>query len=244
MLAGLYLLLPILKPALKDRRTAYYICIFCAGISFFRDTVVEIVQTYAVSAFAEAETVPFAIQILIKCGLFFIGIVENLLNQCELDFFTMPVFLFVLGHLLLNIRLTKRQRILLYTGGVLCLIFMFAVSLFNIRHGIKYDFFLNSGMLPACIFGASVFVFVKEQFNGKTFSEKISRLIADLGRYSFGIYLVHDFFITVCFKLVPHGGYLRYPLLSLTGYTLAVFLLSWGTCLLFTKIPGLKRFFT
>jgi surface polysaccharide O-acyltransferase-like enzyme len=94
----------------------------------------------------------------------------------------------LLGWRLTHIELTARQRHGLYLAGVLAWLVQFSGTalLSNPETGIS-TVFKGYQNLPAVIQAAAVLIFVKQIHWGK----RVSRIAAELSKYTFGVYLLH-----------------------------------------------------
>lgn len=72
----------------------------------------------------------------------------------------------------------------------------------------------------------------------------VGKLAKSISRCSFGIYLIHPFFINLLYKMMNITP-TNFPLLGI-GFAipllwLLVFILSWGGTFIMLKVPGLKE---
>ena len=148
-------------------------------------------------------------------------------------------FIFVvLGYLLLKTDIKKRDRIIIYVLGFLCIVF---------RYFMTYYFSRKSGVLITTTWGytrphsiilaVSVFVFFKYlNYNG--ISDNIKKIFITLSRCSYGIYLIHliiKYYETDLFNLNIYSWEYR------TFGILLTYFISLLIVYIFKKIPILKR---
>lgn len=85
----------------------------------------------------------------------------------------------------------------------------------------------------------SVFCLFKKYMDGV----HVGKLAKSISRCSFGIYLIHPFFINLLYKMMNVTP-TNFPLLGIEFAIpllwLIVFLLSWGGTFIMLKVPGLK----
>lgn len=100
------------------------------------------------------------------------------------------VFVF-LGYLLSTCNLTKRKRILLYTGGLLAIVYRyFTTALFSANAGTLVRTTWGYSSFHSIILASAVFVFIKNLPLDKL-SARVKKTCSLLAGCSFGIYLSH-----------------------------------------------------
>ena len=155
-----------------------------------------------------------------------------------------PVFYFLLGDYLNRTSLSRNYRKWMYCLGFLGLIAMFVIRIRVWNHGGDR---LHEGASPtelwSVLYAVAIFVFFKTA-GARTLASHIPTWVSPLAGATFGIYLIHEFFmfgIRFGFHLAgiktPFGAFP--PIAILTESTL-VFFLSAITTLVFKRIPILK----
>lgn len=89
------------------------------------------------------------------------------------------------------------------------------------------------------LFSIGVFLAIKEM-NSKLSNYKVSKIITEFSRDSFGIYLVHDFLIMFLARM-NFTVYSYSPFFQIPGAFIFVILMSWGIVRILKKIPVLGR---
>ena len=144
-----------------------------------------------------------------------------------------------------NGREKKAIDIITNRGGVQLGLWLFASVIKNI---IQYAAVMRCGEGSALILGdriftmiqaLSVFCLFKKYMDGV----HVGKLAKSISRCSFGIYLIHPFFINLLYKMMNITP-TNFPLLGI-GFAIPllwfiVFLLSWGGTFIMLKVPGLK----
>lgn len=130
-------------------------------------------------------------------------------------------------------------------GGVQLGLWLFASV---IKIIIQYAAVMRCGEGSALILGDRIFTMIQALsvfclFKKYMDSIHVGRLAKSISRCSFGIYLIHPFFINLLYKMVDITP-TNFPLLGI-GFAIPllwfiVFLLSWGATFIMLKIPGLK----
>ena len=131
-------------------------------------------------------------------------------------------------------------------GGVQLGLWLFASV---IKIIIQYAAVMRCGEGSALILGDRIFTMIQALsvfclFKKYMDNIHVGRLAKSISRCSFGIYLVHPFFINLLYKMMNITP-TNFPLLGI-GFAipllwLIVFLLSWGTAFVILKIPGIKK---
>lgn len=78
-------------------------------------------------------------------------------------------------------------------------------------------------------------------FNSIKIGGKVSRVLLEIGDKSFGIYLIHMFFVNVAFKLVKFDPFQRFSLLAGVGLVLINLGVSYIVVSVMKHLPGLKK---
>lgn len=113
---------------------------------------------------------------------------------------------------------------------------------------IQYAAVMRCGEGSALILGDRIFTMIQALsvfclFKKYMVSIHVGRLAKSISRCSFGIYLIHPFFINLLYKMMNITP-TNFPLLGI-GFAIPllwfiVFLLSWGCAFIMLKAPGLK----
>ena len=149
---------------------------------------------------------------------------------------------FIAGYFFAKYELTSLQKKLLYTAGILTMIWMVASSTYAGMQGIlSTQYFENIGP-HTMIVAYAVFVFAKETITNNFHIKKLqdNKYITLLANCSLGIYLVHDFFNVILGILNINTG--TFPaIISVPVLSLGVYLASLTVVLVIRKIPILNK---
>lgn len=142
------------------------------------------------------------------------------------------LFYYLLGYYLGTYNVKEKQKIVI---GILTLLSIAGVfinysenhNFVNISYGTTYIVFIAS----------SLFLL----FKNKVVKAPFNKLITVLGECSLGIYVLHQFFINIIYKVLKFDMILTYPYVGLILYTSIVFILSFGVVYLLRKIKPLQK---
>jgi surface polysaccharide O-acyltransferase-like enzyme len=150
---------------------------------------------------------------------------------------------FIAGYFFYKFDLTRKERIVLYTLGIISLAGTYAVStIVGITGGGPATQFFDRTGPNTMLSAFFIFVFVKNTINNspKLLEYTNNKYITTLANYGFGIYLVHDFFNIILNILNIHTG--TFPaILSIPALSILVYLASLGVVLVIAKIPVLNK---
>lgn len=213
-LIPIYLLIPVLS--LVDWQKNRRTLIYLLALCFFFNEILPILSRFA-------------------------GI--NITSYADLPFKISYIDYALLGYFLQNTDLTNLQRKIIYAGGVLGFIGMFAGTwLISQPIGKTDDFFMNYHSLFCYLMAVAVFVLVRSLcdngISAKIEESKTGKsLLKSLSGASFGIYLVHYLVIMKLFEQVEFF----HPVALMVTEAITVYLISLGITLLIKRIPLIKR---
>ena len=148
----------------------------------------------------------------------------------------------LLGYTLLNyINLDLKKRLLIYGIGFMGLLIRgVTVYLWSLEKG-KIDNTLGGTIgFPTVFYAVAIFVFFQYDFEQLvSISERIKRHIRILSSYSFGIYLIHMFFVI---KIPKFFHFSNTSIIWRTIGVICVYLLCIVTVLVLKKIPVIRKF--
>lgn len=215
-IVGLYIITPLLRKITESKSlTKYYILLFFIFTLCFN--ALAVIQVFK----GPVEAISEKISIGLACG--YSGY-------------------FVLGYYLANEELSKAARKIIYALGIFSAVFTVVFStLSSVKAGKGVSDLLNN-LLPGMFFwGASIFVFFRYRFADLKLSKSKLNFLLLLSKLSFGIYLVHDFIITLLERFgittLSYNVFISVPLNSL-----AVFAISFAIVYIISKIPFLNKY--
>ena len=164
-------------------------------------------------------------------------------SKIALDF----IVYFVLGYYLATENISKRIRYVVYMLGIgAFMVIIFASPLRRLFVNETTDFDFGGGAtqeninMLTLLYSVAVFVFAKYALMKKRTTPKIVRVMA---KYSFGIYLTHNFFIlNILYNFIyTQRLHSMSMFVLIPTFTTVVYLASLGVTFVFSKIPGLKK---
>lgn len=104
-----------------------------------------------------------------------------------------PLIIYViLGYLLNNMVLNKKQRVIIYVLGIGSFLFRYVYTyIFSIQNNVTDVSIKGYSTFHAVFLSVAVFVFLKQVSWEKILSDKILGLLPQISSYSFGVYLIH-----------------------------------------------------
>lgn len=175
-----------------------------------------------------------------------IGPFYTLYENAGMEFVSGYTVPFVLGHYLTKQDITKKYRIVIYLLAIVSLLITIVSAYIYFtatpdadpnKTPYVYEY-LSPNVL---IMSVALFILFKYNFSKIRFSEKLTKAIIKLSSLTFGIYLVHLFFVKI-FLVTPVTVESIHPLISVPLLTLIVFVLSAFTSWVISKIPVLKKY--
>ncbi|MBQ6331460.1 MAG: acyltransferase family protein [Clostridia bacterium] len=223
MIAGLYVIVPLLRPVVQNRKLLHYFLI----LSFFVGIVI-----------------PQAI-----VNVFRPNAAEFLQSVWDQAYLYLPFgysFYFVLGYWLNGIALSKKKLVLaavLILVGTLTTVFLtkrinYYMLDFNLKH--KIVLFYQNQTVNVAMTASGVFLLGRGLFRGP-YSARAQKWILALSKATFGVYFVHPIMIDVIkgfgLETVTFNPYLSVPVI-----TILVFLPSLLVSLILNQIPFVRKY--
>ena len=218
LLAGLYLITPVMRRIAEDRRTSgYFLLLF------------------------------FAMDFLVEYGRYLPGLgwsIANALDYAHLHLVLGYSGYFLLGFYLYRVQaeLSPRAERAVYLAGIGCLLFTCLAGLWlQAPEGEGQGFFQLYRKPNVVIESAALYLFFLRRVSQGRFSPRFVRLAAGCTGLGLGVYMAH----VMVFECLVRSGHLTrwlngMPVWAL--YTLPVYLLSLLLCWLLRKIPVLGRY--
>jgi len=156
-------------------------------------------------------------------------------SQWLFSLFYIPLYLS--GYYLSAFPPGARARKILYAAA-LCIVIAIPVGNYFLRHIDPKEFILAVPNSPLVfVMSVALTVFFKERFPNERISPKLERSIALMRDYTFGVYLIHDFFITLFMRVIPQSLLLRYAALIELPLAVLIFGVSLAVVFCIRKIP-------
>lgn len=141
---------------------------------------------------------------------------------------------YIYGYYITNFEVSKKYTYSSYILGIASFVIIAILAFFNKYMGlITY----TSSLVFLC--SNAIFLFIK---NRKEKKQKIDNFIVSLGTCSFGIYLVHQFFINVIYKLFKFDIIIRFPYICLPLYVIIITTISYAVVYVLKKIKIISKY--
>ena len=218
LLAGLYLITPVMRRIAEDRRTSlYFLLLF------------------------------FVMDFLVEYGQYLPGVGWSIANALEYGHLHLVLGYsgyFLLGYFLHRYQeaVTPRMERAVYLAGLLCLLFTSLAGLWlRAPDGEGQGFFQLYRKPNVVLETAALYLFFLRRVSRWRFSPRLAALFAGCTRLGLGVYMAH---VMVFECLIRSGHFTRWingqPAWVL--YTPLVYLLSLAVCRLLRRIPVLGRY--
>ncbi len=210
MLIGLYLLTPVYREFVKnaeEKQIRYLLCLF----------------------FIFGIVLPFFKKILLHF--------DSRLNvRYEISELINYSGYFFAGYYFSKWSIKKNIRIVFYIFGILSFVFtIIGNSYISIKNGAPNEY-LYGNLLPTTMFEAFAIFLAIKSICEKEFSEKKVKILSEVSKSTFGIYLIHDFIKSVVFKVGITSDFIN-PLLAVPISSIMIFMISLLIIYFARKIP-------
>ena len=143
------------------------------------------------------------------------------------------ILLFMLGDYLARFNINKKIEIINYFISIIFIILIVFNNIYNFMSiPITYT---SVGVISICI---SLYLLCKNSIK----NNEQKSIFLSITKCGFGIYLIHQFFINVIFKLLKFDLILDYPYLGLILYTFIIFITSYITTGILRKIKFVNKY--
>lgn len=223
MIVGLYLITPLLRKITVDRDALKYFLALAFLFTILFPFILLIMQEVGIDGTAyDAAS----------------GLYSNVCFSLAAGY----SFYFVLGYYMNKLSFNRCAECIIYILGILAFLSTFVLSqMASSRADTPLQTYYGYTALNVFFETLSVFTFAKCRLSKWIQSERMNAVIRKLSKYSFGVYLIHPFFID---QLAEHGLYtLRFnTALSVPVITALVFVLSLIFSAILNHIPIVKKY--
>lgn len=225
MIAGLYILVPILKKIVESTKLTEYFLILSFVFAFLSPQLVVVTTTLGNKTLITAATT-----------------INTLLSNMEVQFTLGYTGYFIGGFYLNNKELNKKTRMVIYALGVVGFFATILLSAFVSRSW-QYPDSTYFEKFTINILLASIAVFVWFKYNAHKFTKIIKpRVIVKLSQYSFGVYLVHALVLEKLDLWFGLNTLSMNALLSVPIIGIIVFIISVIISAIINQMPVLKKY--
>ena len=222
MIAGLYLLVPLLRPIVQNEKLLRYFLLLAFIFTFLLPQ----------AAFFCSFALPQVSEVIRTVAMY---------SYC---FFPLGFTVYFIGGYYLSRRdLSRREETVLYCVGTSALLFSIAAPVVLSRaQGAPSDAFYNYNSLNVLLTSVPIFVFARQHLNFPKLGEQALGVLGRLSKYSFGVYLVHPMVIELLGRFgidtFSCNAFFSVPLLAVI-----VFASSMALSALLHQIPVVKKYF-
>ena len=221
MIAGLYLIVPLLSKIAEDKKTAWY---FVAGSFVFSVLIPQCTQLVGVRHTEIAD------------------VIGRVLTKLDVHLLLGYSGYFVLGHLLHELDIKRKYRTVLYLLGILGLAFTIAATSFlSLKAQSPVREVYGEFTVNVCLTSIAAFVFAKSCWNKPPSSEGGRKRLVYLSKCSFGVYLLHPLFMEALDHFLGVNTLSFRPIASVPLLAAGVFSLAMLLSAMLNRIPGLKN---
>ncbi len=214
LLAGLYLLTPIMRRVAADEKLLKYFLVLSAVVTFIIPIIGKIPHLDLLS--------------------------ENIAKM-RLDMLNGMIVYYALGYYLNKTDMDRKARVFIYILGIMGAFATFlATQLISRSKGILYDGAYSYFSLTVLLCAAAVFVFGKYNLN-KTFGKKTQKTVAYISSLTFGVYLVHPIFLELINE-IKLFDFIDNAVFSVLTKTAVIFVLSCLLVFIIKKIPFFRKY--
>ncbi len=222
MIAVQYMLVPIYKRIVKNRRLAEY---------------------FIIISLALFSVIPTIIGQIAICSKDYGEALQALYSKANLDVLFGYSLFFILGYILNTAELSRKAERIIYIIGAIGFISTPLLIILNSRATGAASTFYGGNFRPNVIACAvSIFVFTKNHSGYLKSGTAFARVITKLSKYSFGVYLVHLVFLELLrytYKITPEtfGAALGVPLMVIIVYAASTLVTA-----IISKIPFINKY--
>lgn len=219
MVVGLYLMIPVLRLFVKRENKNYIL-----GI---------------IAAFVLVKLLPATVSLYTREGPYDM---VSFLGKFHLEPVTGFVGYVLTGWYVTNVKLNKPTRLALYLLALDAVFFgTYTVQTKIAENAAVRGYFYEPLTLTAYLYGLGVFVFLYYLCGQK---ETKSRLLVTLSNCSFGVYIIHAFWLEMLTKWLPYSEFTpQNPLLYMEILFAVCMVVSYVTVWLVSLVPYLKKIF-
>ena len=151
------------------------------------------------------------------------------------------IFAYLLGNYLYNNDLSKKSKIIMHVIGLLSFItfsFLSFVTIIILSICNTHEFLIGYTTFLCTAVAADVYVIFK---NKDIKNKKLTSLICELGKCSFGIYILHQLFINIVYKWLKIDLILSIPYTGLFLYVILLLIITFIFVYVLRKIKIIRN---
>jgi len=213
MIAGLYLIIPFVRQFIMDRVLTEYFLTLTAVMYFLPNMLQIFPEVY--------------------------DLYQTIVGRLMYFNFTFGfVGYFVLGYYLNTYVLSKNIRKIISILGILGILYGIIMGIIYSRYvGHRNQFAYNNNTLNIVLYGSTIFLFFKYKLANSNSILKHKDKILSLGKYTLGIYVIHNLWLDRIAKVFFEWVNYNYAFVFVPVIAVAAFILSLFTTWILKKLP-------
>ena len=210
-----YCIIPLLSLVPKEKRRIIFF--YLAVLSFISNSVIPFIQN----------------------SVYFFNFKNPFIVGGEYTFYVLA------GYWLRNFKLDRKKEIAVYITSVAgLLIHTIGTYSLSMNAGKLIDIFKGYNNVPCVLYSLGIFLLFKN-YGNKLMSKFLNKPVNFLAKYTFGIYLIHMYFVEMLPKLIGYSGINDSGVVNSPLYRLAAVLIIIPVCILIIfllrKIPAIRH---
>ncbi len=216
MISGLYIVSPFLRLILKDKLLTKYYLVLCIIFIFLFNTI---------------NLFPSLSNILSKT-----------INRMDIKLMSGFSSYFVLGYVLSTNNISKKFRRIVYIMGIFSLFLtIFINGYISYKLNVPGMWMYDNLSLNVFMMTISIFIFIMYNFKNIKMSLFFSKIIYILGKYSFGVYIIHIFLLSHMIHLGV-SPFFCHPIISIPITSFIIFIISYIIIYFIGKVPIMNKY--
>ncbi len=222
MIVGIYVCLPFIRLIVSDKKVCKYYMLLWLTVSCILPTLFQVISDLGSGHLS--------------------GITERIsgdVSGLNIYMATGYVGYFILGYYLNHMDFSKKQRLLIYLAGLIGFLTTIYLSLYvSRRTGVPTESYYSGFTINVLLECIAIFVLFKYW----NVSQKPNRIVAQISKCSFGVYLVHVMIMEFMNERLAINTLSFNPILSVPALSLLVFAIALIISLILNCIPVLKKY--
>jgi surface polysaccharide O-acyltransferase-like enzyme len=166
-----------------------------------------------------------------------IEIIEKIYSKLNNKYISGNIFYFMFGYYLNKVNTKNiKLEIIIYFFGLIGMIFEAKISSYlSNKKKIRIKDFYSSISIHVLFQSISIFIFFKNYFNKLRINKKYKKIIKNLGKYTFGIYLIHALVLEEFERIFNYNSLSFKPIFNVIFLSFSVFFVSLIIIILLNK---------
>lgn len=226
MISGLYITIPIFRQITKSHKTTKYFLIVAFIFSFLLPDIARELSQQVYS------------DMLLGLG----NSLETMVGNTTFNLTAGYTTYFILGYYLSTANFSKKARIISYVLGVYGIVSTILYTyIFSTYQNVPRNNYLSHHTTNVLFTAIGIFCFAKYELSKIKLGEKMQLIIKKISKYTFGIYLVHPFAISIIEYFGLSSSFIN-PLLATPIMIVLTFIISLIISAILNNIPLIKKY--